>query len=42
MNLFYINIPAGLLSLFLNGLLVEDPGYLKRGRAFAAPPKPAH
>ena len=28
--IFYINIPAGLLSLFLNGLLVEDPGYLKR------------
>ena len=31
--IFYINIPAGLLSLFLNGLLVEDPGYLKRERA---------
>ena len=31
--IFYINIPAGLLSLFLNGLLVEDPSYLKRERA---------
>jgi len=31
--IFYINIPAGLLSLFLNGLFVEDPGYLKRERA---------
>ncbi len=31
--IFYINVPAGLLSLFLNGLLVEDPGYLKRERA---------
>jgi len=28
--IFYINIPADLLSQFLNGLLVEDPGYLKR------------
>ena len=31
--IFYINIPAGLLSLFLNGLLVEDPAYLKCERA---------
>ena len=31
--IFYINIPAGLLSLFLNGLLVDDPDYLKRERA---------
>ena len=31
--IFYINIPAGLLSLILNGLLVEDSGYLKRERA---------
>jgi len=31
--IFYINIPAGLLSLFLNGLLVEDPGCVKRERA---------
>jgi MFS transporter, DHA2 family, multidrug resistance protein len=31
--IFYINIPADLLSQFLNGLLVEDPGYLKRERA---------
>ncbi len=31
--IFYINIPAGLLSLFLNGLFVEDPGYLKHERA---------
>ncbi len=30
--IFYINIPAGLLSLFLNSLLVEDPDYLKRER----------
>jgi len=29
---FYINIPAGLLSLFRNGLLVETPGYLKTER----------
>ena len=32
-RVFYINIPAGLLSLFLNGLSVEDPGYLERERA---------
>ncbi len=31
--IFYINIPAGLLSLFLNALLVDDPGYLKTERA---------
>ncbi len=30
--IFYINIPAGLLSLILNALLVEDPDYLKRER----------
>ncbi len=28
--IFYINIPADLLSQFLDGLLVEVPGYLKR------------
>ena len=31
--IFYINIPAGLLSLFLNTLLVDDPEYLKSERA---------
>ena len=31
--IFYINIPAGLLSLVLNALLVEDPEYLKIDRA---------
>ncbi len=30
--IFYINIPAGFLSLFLNALLVEDPEYLKTER----------
>src|SRR3954469_15378465 len=31
--IFYINIPAGLLSLLLNHLLVEDPEYLRAERA---------
>jgi DHA2 family multidrug resistance protein len=31
--LFYINIPEWMLSLSLNALLVEDPEYLKAGRA---------
>ncbi|WP_165224726.1 DHA2 family efflux MFS transporter permease subunit [Aquisphaera insulae] len=31
--IFYINIPAGILSLILNELLVEDPAYLKAERA---------
>ena len=30
--IFYINIPAGLLSLILNALLVDDPEYLTRDR----------
>ncbi|MFO0891972.1 MAG: DHA2 family efflux MFS transporter permease subunit [Isosphaeraceae bacterium] len=31
--IFYINIPAGLLALLLNALLVEDPAYLRTDRA---------
>ena len=29
--IFYINVPIGILSLFLTHRLVEDPPYLKRG-----------
>ena len=31
--IFYINVPVGLLSLFLSNLVVEDPPYLKAQRA---------
>jgi len=32
--LFYINIPIGLLGLFLQQLFLEDPPYLKRAEGF--------
>jgi DHA2 family multidrug resistance protein len=31
--IFYINVPVGILSLFLSNLVVEDPPYLKAQRA---------
>jgi DHA2 family multidrug resistance protein len=31
--IFYINIPVGVLSVFLSGLVLEDPPYLKAQRA---------
>ena len=31
--IFYINVPVGLLSLILSGIVVEDPPYLKKMRA---------
>ena len=39
--IFYINIPAGLLSLLLNHLLVEDPEYLQDRAGRDPPPRPA-
>jgi DHA2 family multidrug resistance protein len=30
--IFYINVPVGLLSLILSGIVVEDPPYLERER----------
>ena len=34
--IFFINVPVGLLSLFLTQRMVEDPPYLKAGKARAA------
>ena len=31
--IFYINVPVGILSLFLSGIVVEDPPYLKKMKA---------
>jgi MFS transporter, DHA2 family, multidrug resistance protein len=31
--IFYINVPVGILSLILSGIVVEDPPYLKKMRA---------
>ncbi len=31
--IFYINLPVGLISVFLSGMLLEDPPYLKAQRA---------
>jgi len=31
--IFYINVPVGLISLVLSGIMVEDPPYLERERA---------
>jgi MFS transporter, DHA2 family, multidrug resistance protein len=31
--IFYINVPVGILSLFLSNMVVEDPPYLKAQRA---------
>jgi DHA2 family multidrug resistance protein len=33
--IFYVNVPFGALSLFLTGMMVEDPPHLTRGRAKA-------
>ncbi len=35
--IFFINLPVGLLSLFLSNRMVEDPPYLKRKRAERKP-----
>jgi DHA2 family multidrug resistance protein len=31
--IFFINVPVGVLSLFLSGIVVEDPPYLKKMKA---------
>jgi DHA2 family multidrug resistance protein len=31
--IFYINVPVGILSMILSGIIVEDPPYLKKMRA---------
>ncbi|MHB8873537.1 MAG: DHA2 family efflux MFS transporter permease subunit [Myxococcaceae bacterium] len=31
--IFYINVPVGIFSLFMSGLVVEDPPYMKKQRA---------
>ena len=31
--IFFINMPIGMLSLFLTSRMVEDPPWMKRGRS---------